>query len=436
MSIMTYQFTEISPDNTIFALVSFEGPDPYAKAGGLGFRVTELADALVGEGFETHQFFVGASDLPEHEVVGTHLHLWRMCQSLSRRFPAGVYQGEEEKLAGFEVAVPPVLLSQIARPAQKSGKLLVILGEDWHVAATMSAISDLLYWQGLRSHAVMLWNANSVFGFDRVDWGRLQVTSRVTCVSRYMKHLLWPYGVNALVLPNGIPERHLEAVPPSQVTRFNEITQGRLVLTKVARFDPDKNWVPAVQSVARLRAGRERPLFFMRGGIEGYGAKVLSEVDSLGLRRKDLSLVNPSLDEFFEAVAAVQEEADVIFFRRFVPEPIQRLLFRASDAVLANSAHEPFGLVGLEVMGAQGIAFVGSTGEGYAQHLLNSVSLDTNDPNEIVGNLLYLRHHPRLVKDIRRVGRITARYYIWPRVIEKMVSKLQYLLMTGGTTWP
>jgi glycosyltransferase involved in cell wall biosynthesis len=112
------------------------------------------------------------------------------------------------------------------------------------------------------------------------------------------------------------------------------------------------------------------------------------------------------------------------------------VLYRASHAVLANSGHEPFGLVGLEVMAAQGLAFVGSTGEDYAQHLLNAISMDTNDPNEVVGNLLYLQHHTRVAEELRRVGRITARFYVWPRIIGKLVSKLQYLLMTGGITWP
>ncbi|MDQ4076233.1 MAG: glycosyltransferase [Chloroflexota bacterium] len=433
---MRYQFKEITPENTIFVLISFEGPDRYSMAGGLGVRVTELSEALAETGFETHVFFVGSADAAEYEVLEDNRYLWRICQQISGRCTQGVYQGEDEKLEAFERDVPPLLLSQIARPAQESGKLLVIMGEDWHTAATMAAISDLLYWQGLRSHAVMLWNANSIFGFDHIDWARLQLATRITCVSRYMKHLLWPYGVNALVLPNGIPARHLQTVPHEDVQRLTSLLKDRMILTKVARFDPDKNWIPAVQAIARLCAVEEQPLFFMRGGIEGYGAKVLGEVENLGLRRKDFELEMPSVEEFLRAMAVYKEEADVIYFRHYIPEEIQRLLYRTSHAVLANSAHEPFGLVGLEVMGAEGVAFVGSTGEGYAQHLLNAISLDTTDPNEIVGYLLYMRHHPHVTNDIRRIGRITARYYIWPRIIEKIISKLQYLLMAGGNTWP
>ncbi|MGB0389184.1 MAG: glycosyltransferase family 4 protein [Ardenticatenaceae bacterium] len=433
---MNYQFTEITPENTIFVLLSFEGPDRYSLAGGLGVRVSELSDALAQAGFESHLFFVGAPHAPQQEVNAAGTHLWRCCQELSRHYSAGVYQGEDEKIKEFERTVPPMVLNQIALPAQEQGKLLVVLAEDWHTTETVAATSDLLYWQGLRNHALMLWNANNTFGFERINWGRLQVATRITAVSRYMKQKIWKYGVNALVLPNGIPERHLRAVPSAAVQRFESIVSERLLLTKFARFDPDKNWLPAVQAVARLRTLQQRPLFFMRGGIEAHGIEVVNEIKNLGLRQKELVLNRPSLNECLDAIAAIQEEAEIILLRFFVPEEMQRVLYRACDAVLANSAHEPFGLVGLEVMAAQGIAFVGATGEDYAQHLTNAISLDTSDPNEIVGNLLYLQHHPHVVDDLRRAGQMTANFYTWPHVIQKIISKLQYLLMAGGTTWP
>ena len=62
--------------------------------------------------------------------------------------------------------------------------------------------------------------------------------------------------------------------------------------------------------------------------------------------------------------------------------------------MLANSGHEPFGLVGLEVMAAGGVAFVGSTGEDYAVPFLNGIVLDTDDPTEINIALDFLRAHP------------------------------------------
>ena len=42
-----------------FHLLSFEGPDPYARAGGLASRVTGLSQQLAALGHETDLWFVG-----------------------------------------------------------------------------------------------------------------------------------------------------------------------------------------------------------------------------------------------------------------------------------------------------------------------------------------------------------------------------------------
>lgn len=71
-------------------------------------------------------------------------------------------------------------------------------------------------------------------------------------------------------------------------------------------------------------------------------------------------------------------------------------LYAACDAVLANSGHEPFGLVGLEVMAAGGLAVTGSTGEDYAEAYRNALVLETDDPIEIVSELMLLKQRPRV----------------------------------------
>lgn len=428
---MTDHYPEIHPGNTVFTFVSFEGPDRYSLAGGLGVRVSELAEVLARQGYETHVIFVGEPSAEFCEVrQDDRLTLWRTCQEISRYTPNGVYEGEQAKLERFQQVVPTLIYDQIARRAADDDRLLVVIGEDWHTAATMSAVSDVLHWHGLRRRAILIWNANNTFGFDQINWPRLAFTCQITTVSRYMKHRMIPLGVNPLVIPNGIPARHLEPVSDELTECFRRELAGRLTLTKFARFDPNKNWYQAVQAVARLKALHLRPLLFMRGGREGYRHEVLAETERLGLRRCDLRLVNPTPDCFLEAITGLTE-CDVIFLRFFVPEDVQRMLYRGCDAVLANSGHEPFGLVGLEVMAAQGLAITGATGEDYAQHLLNAVVLDTEDPSEIVGSLLYLRSHPEVERDIRRIARLTSRFYVWETVLEKLISKLQYLVMTG-----
>src|SRR5207302_8543299 len=101
--------------------------------------------------------------------------------------------------------------------------------------------------------------------------------------------------------------------------------------------------------------------------------------------------------------------------------------YAAADATLANSGHEPFGLVALEVMAAQGIAVTGSTGEDYATSFENAIVTETDDPDVIVGYLLYMRRHPEEQERIRCAGRRTAEQFLWDQVLENLGSKLELL---------
>ena len=58
---------EITPADSVFILISFEGPDAYSQAGGLGVRMAGLAETLAQSGFETHFFFIGDPRLPGEE---------------------------------------------------------------------------------------------------------------------------------------------------------------------------------------------------------------------------------------------------------------------------------------------------------------------------------------------------------------------------------
>src|SRR2546426_6424232 len=100
--------------------------------------------------------------------------------------------------------------------------------------------------------------------------------------------------------------------------------------------------------------------------------------------------------------------------------------YSACDAVLANSGHEPFGLVGLEVMAAGGIAVTGSTGEDYAEAYRNALVLETDDPLEIVTELSVLKEKPRVAEHLRKRGRITARDYVWEKVIDQLILRVDF----------
>src|SRR5689334_4272657 len=185
----------IEPDNTVFVILSFEGPDIYSQAGGLGVRVTELADALAEEGYETHLIFVGDPDLPTTETRRNgKLHWHRWSQWISRYHPNGVYDGEDGKVQDFNQSVPWWVVQNIARPAAGQGKLLVVLAEEWQTAYAVCELSDQLHAANLRWRSILLWNANNVFSFWRLNWGRLNYATTITTVSRYMKHRMWPLG--------------------------------------------------------------------------------------------------------------------------------------------------------------------------------------------------------------------------------------------------
>jgi glycosyltransferase involved in cell wall biosynthesis len=426
----------ISPANAVFVSVCFEGPDIYSTAGGLGTRVTELCESLAMQGYETHLIFVGDPTKPAREtLVDDKLHLERWGQWISKYYPNGVYDGEEQKLYDYSQSVPPYICERIVRPAVEEGKIVVIIGEDWHTAETICRTSDLLYERNLRHRAILMWNCNSLMSLHRINWGRLNYASTITTVSRYMKHRLWQYNVNPLVIPNGIPARYLD-LPDAKLTReLREVMRRgeskRLFLFKIGRFDPDKRWIMAIEAAAHLKYSGHPVAMAIRGGIEPHGVEALSRARHLGLQVKDVEAKRPTVEE---CVRLLREAgpADIYNLRFFVPAEFVRLCYASADAVLANSGHEPFGLVGLEVMAAGGIAFTGSTGEDYVLSFENAIALETEDPDEIVGYLLHLERDTEEREKIRAAGRRTAAEFTWNEAIENLNGKLDYLARKQG----
>jgi len=426
----------ISPENTIFVLLCFEGPDIYSTAGGLGTRVTELSEALATQGYTTHLIFIGDPYKPAVETrIDGRLILKRWSQWISKYYLNGVYDGEEQKLYDYNESVPYHVYNEIVRPAVEQGKTVVIMGEDWHTAGVMCRTSDVLHWFGVRQKALMLWNLNSLMSLHRINWPRLNFVTTICTVSKYMKHRMWQYGVNPLVIPNGIPKRHLDPVDEDAVKRLREIARRgdprRLFLFKIGRFDPDKRWMMAVEAVARLKHSGYPVTFFVRGGIEPHGADVLQHAYNRGLKIQDVVARRPTLQQCLDLMASA-ETADIYNLRFFLPEEFLRTIYATADATLANSGHEPFGLVALEVMAAQGIAVTGSTGEDYAISFENAIVTETDDPDEIVGYLLYLRRHPDDQENIRCAGRQTAEQFLWDQVIQNLASKLEFLARKQG----
>ena len=418
-------------ESTIFAVLSFEGPDVYSQAGGLGVRAKELTRALAAAGYETHLFFVGDPELPaEEEAVEGRLKLHRWGQWLSRAHRGGVYDGEDAKVVDWNRSLPSFLVDRVVEPAARAGKLVVVLGEEWHTADSMRLIAEALFYRGLRDRAVILWNANNTFGFHRINWRELEASATLTTVSRYMKHRMWEDGVNPIVIPNGIPAAALVDAPAREVESVRAAAGADLLLFKIGRFDPDKRWLMAMTAAGLLKRQGLRVRMLIRGGREPHGADVLAHAATHGLVVEDARAPQDqaALAKLFKAHPA----ADVVNLVSFLPEALLGTLYAASDAVLANSGHEPFGLVGLEVMAAGGLAVTGSTGEDYAEPFRNAVVLETEDPLELVGALRQVRSQPEWAARLRVNGRATAREFTWDHVLDQLRYWLELAALRQG----
>ncbi|MBI2830168.1 MAG: glycosyltransferase [Chloroflexi bacterium] len=425
--------TEIAPENTVFVLLSFEGPDRYSLAGGLGVRISNLARTLAEGGYESHFFFVGdPKGMGEEVTQKGKLILHRWCQWISGYYPNGVYQGENEKLWDFNESIPWFVTERIVKPAVASGKIVAILGEEWHTAEAMCRLSDRLYQSGLRDKVVMFWNANNTFSFDRINWKRLASTTTIRTVSRYMKHIMQRMGVNPLVIPNGIPNSLLDGVDEKEATSLAERLNADVILTKVARWDPDKRWLEAVQATARLKARGMKPVLLARGGIEPYGEEILQKARSFGLKIEELRCTGNRVADYLQALEN-PKQADILNIKFHCSTELLQIIYRASDAVLANSGHEPFGIVGLEAMASGGVAFTGCTGEDYAIHFYNAVVLETSDPKEIEEYVVYLEEHPGDKQKILAAGKLTAARFTWKQAMKNLIEKLEYQARIQGT---
>ncbi|HTU83457.1 MAG TPA: glycosyltransferase family 4 protein [Candidatus Acidoferrales bacterium] len=412
--------TALLPDNAV--LLSFEGPDPYSMVGGLGTRVTELSAALAQQGIATTLVFVGDPQRPAVERASERLEYRRWCQWISAYHPANVYDGEGGKSNDFRDSVPPFVADSIVEPAAARGEYVLVVAEDWQTAPAAIALDGLLRRRGLRDRVVLMWNANNTYGFDGIDWTALTAAASITTVSRYMKFELHRRGVESLVIPNGIPERIVGGPPDDLVGALAGALPSRPLYVKVGRYDEDKRWMQAIDAFAAIRARHAGARLIVRGGSEPYGDAVLARARASGLDVEDVRV--PSRDPQALVDALSGANGAVVNLRSFVPEELLYALYHVADAVLANSGKEPFGLVGLEVMAAGGVAVTGSTGEDYAQPFENAVVCDTGHGTELAAYLEALMEDPALARSIRAAGQATAERFTWPAALQILSRKI------------
>jgi len=418
----------LNPQNTIFVLLSFEGPDEYSQAGGLGVRMTELSRVLAEHEYLNHFFFVGDPYKGgEEHLINGKLVLHRWCQWLSHYHQGGVYDGLTGKINDWDESLPGFIIDNIIRPSASEGKLIVLLSEDWHTARTTYILDYHLRRSGLRDHCVMFWNVNNEFGLHRIDLETLDSICTITTVSHFMNSRLQSYGLNPLVIPNGIPRRILGEVDPYCKYLLSESFEG-LLLQKVGRFDPNKRWLEAVTAINILRTAGAQPHLIMRGGLGGHRLDVMELIHRYGLTYASINVNVPTFENILEALR-YHRHCDILELEFFVPEEFLMLLYGSADAVLANSGYEPFGIVGLEVMAKGGIAILGNTGEDYATSFHNSFRLQTDNPGEIASYILRVRDDGALREHIRGNARITSHNFTWDNVVDNLIEEVEDIAM-------
>jgi glycosyltransferase involved in cell wall biosynthesis len=406
------------PGNQVhFHVLSFEGPDAYARAGGIASRTIGLTAALSHQGFPTHLWFIGDPRMPPVEATD-NLTLHRWCQWISRYHPAGVYEGEEGKRNDFVTSLPPFMLEHHLLPELSDPRArTVILAEEWHTADAVLRLDWLLRRHGVRDRVTIFWNANNTFGFDRIDWQRLSSAATITTVSRYMRRKMWRLGVDPTVIPNGLATEALRAPDREAVRELRRRTDERVVLSKIARWDPDKRWLLAIDTVGELKRQGSRPLLIARGGVEAHGTEVLGHAHASGLRVEERTQPAGDSRGLLEALSDTRD-ADVVSLRSPLSAEACRVLYRGADAVLATSGHEPFGLVGLEAMAVGGLACTGNTGEDYAVSAWNALVQQSDDPSDFVRQFDGLRREPEAERALRARGAKTAKRYLWDQVVQ------------------
>jgi glycosyltransferase involved in cell wall biosynthesis len=416
----------LDPDGALFILVSFEGPDPYSQAGGLGVRMTGMAHTLVNLDYETHQFFIGDPDLPPLQVGAEgRLSLHRWSQWISANCRGGVYDGEAGKVHDVTTSLPPYLVEEILAPSIRAGRTPVVLFEEWQTAECACRVSDALRTLGIRDRVCIAWNANHCYGFDRIDWPRLSASVVITTVSRHMRSMVRARGTDARVIPNGIPSAALAPVARREVAALRSSVAERPqtgLFFKMARWEREKGWSQALDAVARARGAERRFMLVARaGGPTGEGGALERDAAS---RRLNVVALHSERDFFGDIGDVMRSDADVVDLRFGVSPTLARTLYAAADGVLANSVSEPFGLVGLEAMAAGGVAYTGGTGEDYAIGGHNAVVLQTLDPAEIVQRSTELASSPDVASRIRRHARKTAQGYEWRSVVGLLINAL------------
>ena len=193
----------------------------------------------------------------------------------------------------------------------------------------------------------------------------------------------WDLASRVTGLTQALAAMGFELPAPDTRGAFAARGRGRTVRSKVARWDSDKRWLLAMETVAALKRQHWHPLLMARGGVEAHGGEVVTAAAGAGVRVVERPLPQPGVPRLLRVLEELHE-VDVVSLRSPLDSDSCGVLFRGSAVVLANSGREPFGLVELETMAVDGVACTGCSGEDSAVPGRNALVLETNDLQEFL----------------------------------------------------
>jgi glycosyltransferase involved in cell wall biosynthesis len=231
--------------------------------------------------------------------------------------------------------VPSFVVDSIVAPTAAAGERTLVICEEWQTANVAIAIDELARLRGVRNTFTLMWNANNTYGWENIDFHALRSAAAITAVSKYMKFELSRYGVPSLVIPNGIDNKLLDGADPRLLAEMRQALAGRPTLVKVGRFDPDKNWMQAIDALAELHAAGVNARMIVRGGREAYGDAVFGRAHDRGLNVERIAYEGSDGHKVIDGIALA--DGPIVHLRAFLDEPTLFALYAAADAVLANS---------------------------------------------------------------------------------------------------
>ena len=105
----------------------------------------------------------------------------------------------------------------------------------------------------------------------------------------------WDLASRVTGLTQALAAMGFELPAPDTRGAFAARGRGRTVRSTVARWDSDKRWLLAMETVAALKRQHWHPLLMARGGVEAHGGEVVTAAAGAGVRVVERPLPQPGV---------------------------------------------------------------------------------------------------------------------------------------------